>query len=102
MEYQSHGSHAMLPGGESISARGLGAIPEHQHEGLSQTIYLAIWRRTSGRIHDLRVRWKPDRVVLGGHCSTYYCKQLATHAALELTSDAVLVNDIEVCSEGEA
>ena len=52
--------------------------------------------RTGGRIRDLRVELRGDDVVLCGTTSTYYAKQLATHAALEEIAGAGLTNAIEV------
>ncbi len=52
--------------------------------------------RTGGRVHDLRVDADDSSVVLSGVCSTYYAKQLATHAALGELGDQTLTNEIEV------
>jgi hypothetical protein len=52
--------------------------------------------KTSGLIRDLRVDVMPREIVLSGRASTYYAKQLATHAALEACDDLTLTNDIEV------
>jgi hypothetical protein len=52
--------------------------------------------RTGGRVHDLRVDADDSSVVLSGVCSTYYAKQLATHAALDEAAGYTLSNEIEV------
>lgn len=52
--------------------------------------------RTSGLIRGLRVEMLPGEVVISGRTSTYYAKQLATHAALDLCDHITLTNDIEV------
>jgi hypothetical protein len=52
--------------------------------------------RTGGRIRDLRVQLFGEDVVLSGVTSTYYAKQLATHAALDELSGGQLTNSIEV------
>jgi hypothetical protein len=52
--------------------------------------------RTGGRVHHLRVDADDGSVILSGVCSTYYAKQLATHAALGELSDQTLTNEIEV------
>lgn len=52
--------------------------------------------RTGGRVHQLRVDADDSSVVLSGVCTTYYAKQLATHAALGELSDQTLTNEIEV------
>lgn len=52
--------------------------------------------RTSGRIRDLRIEAYSDRVVMSGRTNTYYAKQLAQQAAMELAGLGQLRNDIEV------
>ena len=52
--------------------------------------------RTGGRIRDLRVDLFDDQVIISGLASTYYAKQLATHAALDEIPGRVLTNAIEV------
>jgi hypothetical protein len=52
--------------------------------------------RTGGRIRDFRVEMHGDQVVLSGVASTYYAKQLATHAALDELEGLRLNNSIEV------
>ncbi len=54
-------------------------------------------RRLGNRIRDLRVKLRPEGVVLHGRTATYHAKQLAQHAAMELGNVAILANDIEVC-----
>ena len=53
-------------------------------------------QRTSGLIRGLRVEILPGEVVISGRASTYYAKQLATHAALDVCDRFTLTNDIEV------
>jgi hypothetical protein len=53
-------------------------------------------RRLGGRIRDLRIVLRANGLVLQGRSGTYHAKQLAQHAAMELTGLPVLVNDIEV------
>ncbi|MBX3442434.1 MAG: BON domain-containing protein [Planctomyces sp.] len=52
--------------------------------------------RTGGRIRDLRVDVQGDDVILTGSASTYYAKQLATHAVLDEVPGGQLTNSIEV------
>ncbi|QDT55663.1 hypothetical protein Pan44_37090 [Caulifigura coniformis] len=52
--------------------------------------------RTGGRIRDLRVDVSEKRVVISGQTTTYYAKQLVTHAALDEIRDRALTNAIEV------
>lgn len=66
------------------------STPVERLEGLLQ-------RRLGNRIRDLKVLRLPAGIILQGRTTTYYAKQLATHAALELADEPVLANDIEVC-----
>ena len=49
-----------------------------------------------GRLRDFRVLFRDNGLVLQGHTQTYYAKQLAQHAAMELASAPILANEIEV------
>ena len=53
--------------------------------------------RTSGRIRGLEVRVADGQVVIRGRTSTYYAKQLVTHAALENAECLSVMNEVEVC-----
>jgi hypothetical protein len=53
-------------------------------------------RRLGNRIRNLRVKLLPTGVILQGRAATYYAKQLAQHAAMELGQAPILANDIEV------
>jgi hypothetical protein len=53
--------------------------------------------RTGGTIRSLKVEVLDREVLLTGRTSTYYNKQLATHAALDAVEELSLTNDIEVC-----
>jgi hypothetical protein len=53
-------------------------------------------RRLGNRIRDLRVLVRPEGIVLQGRVATYHAKQLAQHAAMDLTDQPILANDIEV------
>ena len=63
---------------------------------LTLSIEQAVWRETGGRVKNLRVEVGGDHVVLRGHCTTYYAKQQAQHAAMRLLDGSVLVNQIQV------
>ena len=52
--------------------------------------------RTGGMIRGLRVEVGENRVVLTGRTSSFYNKQLATHAALGALGGQTLSNLIEV------
>lgn len=64
-------------------------------ERLAARIARVVERRTSGRIRNLKVEVRQDGVVLEGYCATYYLKQLAQHAAMELTGGKPIVNEIQ-------
>ncbi len=67
-----------------------------QAERLALLIERLIRRRTGGRIHALRVTIASETVVLHGHCTTLYCRDLAQRAARGLTAGKALTNSIEV------
>jgi len=48
-------------------------------------------RSAQGRIYDLQVECDGRHLVLRGRSRTYYAKQLAQQAAIELTASATLV-----------
>lgn len=62
----------------------------------SDVIARRIDQRTSGRVHRLSVEIQSDQIVVGGHCQTYYVKQLALHAVQELCDSLPVVNTIAV------
>ena len=66
------------------------------HELLEQ-VQLAVQARTGGRIHGLRVRINEGCLVVSGRTSTYYNKQLVTHAVRDAVLDMSVQNDVEVC-----
>ena len=55
-----------------------------------------VQRRLNGRVRDLRLLVGDQGLVLQGHTTTYYAKQLAQHAVIEVTGLPILANDIEV------
>ncbi len=65
------------------------ATDEGHLEGLMQ-------RRLGNRIRELRVLVLPTGIILQGRALTYHAKQLAQHAAMELSALPILANDIEV------
>jgi hypothetical protein len=66
--------------------------PAFQEERLEAQVL----RRLGGRIRDLRVLVRHNGIILQGRTSTYHAKQIAQHAAMELTGLPILANDIEV------
>lgn len=67
-------------------------------QSLVEDIERFVLSRTNGMIRGLRVELVDGDVVLSGRASTYYAKQLATHAALRAAEDEAisLSNEIEV------
>ena len=57
----------------------------------------AVQVRTGGRIRDLQIRLSEGRVIVSGRTSTYYLKQLTTHAIRDAVDDLTVQNDVEVC-----
>ena len=72
-----------------------GSIREHRELGL--IIEAHVTRLACGRIRDLHVACSEGRVILQGRSRTYYAKQLAQQAALDVTPGAsLIVNSIVV------
>jgi len=65
-------------------------------QSFAQLVEQLVHARTMGQISGLRVEVFEHAVVLNGRTSTYYAKQLATHAALDAGDQVTLTNDIEV------
>ena len=55
-----------------------------------------VQRRLRGQVRDLRLLAGEQGLTLQGQTSTYYAKQLAQHAAMEITGLTILANEIEV------
>lgn len=64
---------------------------------LAEQIEQAVQSRTGGRVRGLRVHVADGCVIISGRTSTYYNKQLVTHAAMEAADDALVMNEVEVC-----
>lgn len=66
---------------------------------LAARIKRSILRLAPGRIRQLEVNViGHSKIVLSGDCSSYYCKQLAQHAAMQLAHDEQVDNRIQVIS----
>jgi hypothetical protein len=52
--------------------------------------------RLNGLVGDFRFSAVGHGLVLGGHARTYYAKQLAQQAVMELTPLPIVANEIEV------
>jgi len=73
-----------------------GSIPDHRDLGL--LIEAHITRLACGRIRDLHVACSEGRVMLQGRSRTYYAKQLAQQAALDVTPGVSLIVNLIVVS----
>ncbi len=73
-------------------------LPENQAEAeeLAAWIERAVQRETGHGVRNLAVEVDRDGVRLSGRCTTYYCKQLAQHAAMGVPGGDRLTNSIEV------
>lgn len=74
------------------------ALPEtlEEAEELAASIERAVQRETCYGVRDLAVEVNRNGVLLKGRCNTYYCKQLAQHAAMAMRGGDRLTNSIEV------
>ena len=64
---------------------------------LAGKIEVAVQTRTGGRIRGLQVRVDDGGIVISGRATTYYTKQLVTHAAMEAGNELLVTNQVEVC-----
>ena len=66
-------------------------------ETLADQIARLVQSKTGGRIDGLTVSVSGNGVIISGRTTTYYLKQLATHAALDFAGRfSTLTNDIVV------
>lgn len=81
-------------------------VMPHATTELTGLVERVIRNRTGGQIRELRVDVLKGEVVLSGRTTTYYTKQLATHAAMDAVEKEIvgrdmptlrLTNDIRVC-----
>jgi len=89
--------HRPTEAGFASQAVGAG-LPEtlEEAEQLAASIESAVQRETGRGVRNLSVEVSRDGVRLKGHCTTYYCKQLAQHAAMGVPGGDHLTNSIEV------
>jgi len=52
--------------------------------------------RLGGRVRNLRLLLRDNGLVLQGRTRTYYAKQLAQHAVMQVTEYLIQANEIEV------
>jgi len=81
----------------STPVRARPLAPSRDARLLAARIERAIQQETGRSVRHLNVEVGPENAVLTGFCSTYYCKQLAQHAAMSVASTIAVVNSIEVC-----
>ena len=65
--------------------------------GLLEQVTQAVQTRTGGCIRGLRISVRETCVIISGRTSTYYNKQLVTHAIREKVTGMTVQNEIEVC-----
>jgi osmotically-inducible protein OsmY len=65
-------------------------------EELAASIEQAVHRETGGAVRNLSVEIGREEILLRGFCPSYYCKQLAQHAAMTVPGGKRLSNCIEV------
>jgi osmotically-inducible protein OsmY len=73
-----------------------GSFDETRSEKLAARIARVVKRRTAGSVQNLRVEVRRDGVYLDGQCASFYTKQLAQQAAMDLADEKQLTNRIEV------
>ncbi len=75
-------------------------LPETLAEAelLVASIERAVQEETGRGVRDLCVELRKEGVLLRGHCSSYYTKQLAQHAAMTIPGGDAVTNEIEVSS----
>jgi osmotically-inducible protein OsmY len=82
---------------ERIARRRRSRDAAHVDAGqLASSIEQSVRERTGRRIHNLRVEIDTQGVRLQGRCGSFYSKQLAQQAAMDLALDVALTNEIEV------
>ena len=81
-----------------VSPELLATVPETlaEAEELAVSIERAVQRETGYGVQNLRVEVSREGVLLRGRCDTFYCKQLAQHAAMGCPGGTRLTNCIEV------
>ncbi len=95
MDQLTHGSVPLAAATEALIARPRVVMSADQ-EKLASRIERHVRRQTNDKVRELRVEVLHDRILLKGRCGTFYCKQLAQHAAMSLTDGERLVNQIDV------
>ena len=81
-----------------VSPELLAVVPQTlaEADALAASIERAVQHETNGGVANLEVVVRNNRIWLHGSCSSYYCKQLAQHAAMTIPGELRLTNCIEV------
>jgi hypothetical protein len=74
----------------------LPGILDAPDEATADLIARLVRSRTGGRIRGLCISFDGNRLIINGETSSYYDKQLASHAALESSQTFVVQNDLVV------
>jgi hypothetical protein len=88
----------LLRAHQSAAAAADFPLPEtlEEAERLAASIEKAVQEETGGGVQDLCVEIRGDGIRLTGRCNSFYCKQLAQHAAMTIPGGDRLLNHIEV------
>ena len=62
-------------------------------------LYRLVQLRTGDAVAELAIEADADEIRITGHAESYYVKQLATQAALELSFGRAISNQIDVVTE---
>jgi len=72
-------------------------VPGDLHlSDFASTIMKVVAINTFNGIHSLKVDLEPNRVTVTGFCESYYIKQLAQQAIMNMVIDIEIINDIVV------
>jgi hypothetical protein len=72
------------------------AAPLPSLERLARLVEQNVRQRTNSVIYGLRVQVQDGQLVISGRTSSYYHKQLISHAALDAAEEVSIRNDVEV------
>ena len=87
--------HGSVPQTHGATAEGTFG-QEDSPRSLAKCVHRAILRLAPGKIRGLRVEVRQGTISLFGSCSSFYCKQIAQHAAMDLAHGEQVNNQIAV------
>jgi hypothetical protein len=79
-----------------MNGPGLDKEPGPARASALDQIETHVQSRLGGQLRGFCLALQGDGLILRGHCHTYYAKQLAQHAVMEVSSLPILANEIEV------